>query len=270
MRPYRPVAAALGWVVVLAIAGCARNPGAPAGPSRLSLAVRWAASATAADTLVDSLTAEVLDAGGGRVAGPASLALRPDHSFSGALAVPAGSGLTVQVRAYARGDEFFRGASDPFTLHPEDSARVAVTLAPSVTLHLSQLAANSIFGDSVDLALACSGPVPLRGVQTDVTYDPALLTFGRAVAHTAALAGFDWALQADGRVRVLLYGDTRSQQVPPGQAVQLCVLRFASCSPARCGYVARAFVSLEASAAASAHGLSQPLTVSADSVRFIP
>ena len=129
-----------------------------------------------------------------------------------------------------------------------------------------------IFGDSVDLALTCATSAVLRGVQVDVRFDPALLTFGRPLSRPAPLSGFDWAAAGPGRLRVLLYGISSGERVAPGEGQELWVLRFASCRPGVCGYVHTSGIGIDSlnAVAVGAHGFEQPLTVGADSVEFQP
>jgi hypothetical protein len=268
-------AASLMCLGLLALSGCATSPSAPRGAGQVKLAVRWLAptgAAAGADSLIDRLLAEGVDASGTATGDTASLRILPDRTFRGSLVLRAGAGRAVRVRAFARGDEFYRGISDPFSVRADDSVQVSVTLRPSVALRLSQVVRPVIFGDSVDLALRCTATAALRGVQVDVRFDPALLTFARPLSHPAALGGFDWAPAGPGRLRVLLYGASTTEQLAPGDAQELWVLRFASCPPGVCGYVHTTAVALDSlnAVAVGAHGLSQPLTVAADSVEFQP
>jgi hypothetical protein len=264
-------AGACAFAAALALAGCAAHPVTPVGSGQVGLSVRWAVpAASGADSLIDRLTATGLGPDGSATGDSADLTLLPDRTFRGQLSLHSGAGRSVLVRAFAHGDEFYRGVSDPVTVRPDDSVHVSVTLAPSVTLRLSQVVRPTIFGDSVDLALRLTSTAALRGVQADVTFNPSMLTFGRALGHTALLSGFDLASLAPGRLRLVLYGTAAAERVAAGDGTVLCVLRFASCQLGVCTFVRTSPVGLSAVNAAGAHGLSQPLTAVADSVEFTP
>ncbi|MBI5836108.1 MAG: hypothetical protein HZB25_02575 [Candidatus Eisenbacteria bacterium] len=253
-----------------ALSGCARNPGAPQGRARVALAVRWAAPA-AADSMVDSLTAEALDAAEGVLSGPVSLELLPDRSFRGRLDVHAGGGRRIRVHAFARGDEFYRGTSDYFTLRPADSIGVSVTLAPSVEFFLEATPRSVAHGDSFEVALRYRGSAPLRGVQADLTFNPVVVDFAHVVDRDVSLAGFDWSVNAPGRLRVLLYGNAPGERLGPGGPVTLCTLRFerrASCPGGDCPPLIGTPLGLQGVSAAGVHGLSQPVSAAGDSVVF--
>jgi hypothetical protein len=277
MRPLFHAASLMCLVCLglVALSGCATNPSVPPGAGRVQLAVRWLAptgAAAGADSLIDRLTAEAVDASGTATGDTASLHIFPDRTFRGSLVLRAGAGRSVRVRAFARGDEFYRGTSDPFSVRADDSVQVGVTLRPSVALRLSQVVRPVVFGDSVDLALRCTATAALRGVQVDVRFDPALLTFARPLSHPAALGGFDWAAAGPGRLRVVLYGASAGERVAPGDGQELWVLRFASCQLGVCNYTHTSPIALDSlnAVAVGVHGLSQPLTVAADSLEFQP
>jgi len=253
------------------LAGCAGRPSAPGSPASVTLAVRWGAAGSAgSDSMIDQLVAEGLDASGAGTGDSAYLQLLPDRTFSGRLAMRAGSGRTVRVKALARGDEFYRGESAPFSVGASDSVRVSVTMAPSVTLRLAQTVRPVVFADTVDLGLSCTSTAALRGVQADVTFDPLLMTFIRPASHSASLSGFQWAAIGTGRLRVLLYGTSPSERVGTGQDQLLFALRFLCCPSGQCSFQRTTPIGLENVTVTGAHGLSQPLSGSADSVVFTP
>lgn len=242
------------------LGGCLQSP-APPGRSAISLGLRWGSERAAGVAAVDSLTLEARDGGGAVLVPESPIRITPGDppTFADTLALPAGTGRRISVRAFSHGDEYYRGSVPDVTVQFGQSTPVEVVLRNSLGITLQSPPEGGAQADTVRIPVVLSGNVSLRGLQLDVEFDARALQFASVTRTLGGPDGFDARELRAGAARVLFYGSAASQLLSTGGgSATACVLKFLRCPNGSCPLAGITHLSLTGVQAVSRHGLVQP------------